>query len=296
MQFIIYLLVYPILWLVSILPFPVFYFLSDCIYVLVYHIIGYRKKIVRQNLQLTLPHLSEAEQLKVEKKFYKHMCDMFLEMIKTLTISKKEMQKRFTFTNLELFHEYEKKNKSIILFYAHYASYEWSITLGTHIDFKGYGIYKKIQNKYFDELVKRIRSKFDAVLIDTKRTVKTVTENQEQGILGVYGFISDQNPVPHRTHYWDTFMGHVVPIHTGGEFLAKTLNMNVLYMKVEKIKRGYYSATFVPITDDVQALPEFEISRRFIREVEKQIYDAPEYYLWTHKRWKHRNKKPKKAQ
>lgn len=291
MQFIIYLLVYPILWLVSILPFPVFYFLSDCIYVLVYRVIGYRKKVVRENLKLTLPHLSEAERLKVEKKFYKHMCDMFLEMIKTLTISKKEMQKRFTFTNLELFHEYEKKNKSIILFYAHYASWEWSIILGTHVNFKGYGIYKKIQNKYFDKLVKDIRSKFDAVLIDTKSTIKTVTENQQAGILGLYGFISDQNPVPHRTKYWDSFMGHIVPIHTGGESLAKSLNMNVLYMKVEKVKRGHYNATFIPITDDAASMPEYEISRRFIKEVEKQIYEAPEYYFWTHKRWKHRKEK-----
>lgn len=287
MQRIVFYLVYAFLWLISILPFPIFYFVSDCIFVLIYYIVGYRKKTVRSNIQLTLPHLSKKEQLQVEKKFYKHMCDMFMEMIKTISISKKEIQKRFTFTNIELFHEYEKKKKSIILFYAHYASWEWSITLGTFINFKGFGIYKKIRNPYFDKLVKDIRSHFDATLIDTKATTKTVIENQNKGILGVYGFISDQTPAKQKAKYWDTFMGHQVPIHIGGESLARSLDMNVLYMKVSKVKRGFYEATFIPITDNIKAEPKFEVSRKFIREVEKQIYEAPEYYFWTHKRWKY---------
>ena len=291
MQRILFYIVYAFLWVISILPFPIFYFVSDCIYVLVYRIIGYRKKTVRANLELTLPHLSKKELLEVEKKFYHHMCDMFLEMIKTITISKAEIQKRFTFTNIELFHEYEKKNKSIVLFYAHYASWEWSITLGTYIDFKGFGIYKKIKNPYFDKMVKDIRSRFDATLIDTKSTIKQVTENQENGILGVYGFISDQTPSRQKAKYWDEFMGHVVPIHTGGENLARELDMNVLYMKVAKKKRGHYEATFIPITDDIKSLPKHEVSRIFIREVEKQIYEAPEYYFWTHKRWKFKKEK-----
>lgn len=286
MQRLAYYLVYPFLWLISILPFPIFYFLSDCICFFIYRIIGYRKLTVRKNLALTLPHLSKEERLVIEQKFYKHMVDMFMEMIKTMTISTKEMQKRFTFTNLDVILDYEKKNKSIILFYAHYASWEWSITLGTYVRYKGYGIYKKIKNPYFDKLIRDIRSKFDASLIDTKSTTKTVTQNQNDGILGIYGFISDQTPSRTRAKYWDTFMEHTVPIHTGGEALARNLDMNVLYMAVKKVKRGHYEATFIPLSDDIQNLPEFEVSHRFIKEVEKQIYAAPEYYFWTHKRWK----------
>ncbi|MBD3723462.1 MAG: lysophospholipid acyltransferase family protein [Flavobacteriaceae bacterium] len=288
MQRIVFYLVYALLWLISILPFPIFYFISDCIFVLIYYIIGYRKKTVRSNIQLTLPHLSKKEQLQVERKFYKYMCDMFMEMIKTLTISESEIKKRFSFTNIDLFHEYENKNKSIILFYAHYASWEWSVTLGFYTKFKGYGIYKKLKNPYFDKLVRDIRSKFGATLIDTKDTKKSITDNQKNGFLGVYGFISDQTPTRQKAKYWDTFMGHEVPIHTGGESLARSLDMNVLYMKVSKVKRGYYEATFIPITDNINAEPEFEVSKKFIREVEKQIYEAPEYYFWTHKRWKHK--------
>ncbi|UGS22713.1 lysophospholipid acyltransferase family protein [Flavobacterium channae] len=287
MQLLLFILIYPILWIISILPFPVFYLFSDFVCFLTYRVIGYRKKVVRNNIKLALPHLSDKERLAIERKFYSHMCDMFLEMIKTITISKKEMQKRFVFKNIELFHEYEKKNKSIVLFYAHYASWEWSIALGTHISFKGFGIYKKIRNPYFNKLVKDIRSHFDAVLIDTKSTTKTVTENQQNGILGVYGFISDQTPAKQRAKHWDSFMGYEVPIHTGGESLARNLDMNVLYMKVSKVKRGYYEATFIPITDNIKTEPEFAVSSKFIKEVEKQIYEAPEFYFWTHKRWKH---------
>lgn len=290
MQRLAYLLAYPILWLVSILPFPIFYFISDCISFIAFYIARYRRKTVHDNIALTLPHLSEKERYKIEKKFYRHMIDMFMEMIKTMTISKSEIQKRFKFTNIELFHEYEKKNKSIILFYAHYASWEWSVTLGTHIDFKGYGVYKKIKNPYIDGLMRKIRSRFDATLIDTKSTTKTVAHNQKEGILGVYGFISDQTPSRQKAKYWDNFMGYEVPIHTGGETLARSLDMNVLYMRVMKVKRGHYEATFIPMTDDINSLPEYEVSHRFIKEVEKQIYEAPEYYFWTHKRWKFRKK------
>lgn len=291
MQRILFYIVYAFLWVISILPFPIFYFVSDCFYILIYKIIGYRKKTVRANIKLTLPHLSDKEVVEVEKKFYHHMCDMFLEMIKTMTISEEDIKKRFTFTNIDLFHEYEKKNKSIILFYAHYASWEWSPTLGFYTSFKGYGIYKKIQNPYFDKLVRDIRSRFGAELIDTKSTVKKVKENQQNQILGVYGFISDQTPSRQKAKYWDEFMGQIVPIHTGGENLARELDMNVLYMKVVKTKRGHYEATFIPITDDIKSLPENEASKRFIREVEKQIHEAPEYYFWTHKRWKFRKEK-----
>ncbi|ESU18622.1 putative lipid A biosynthesis acyltransferase [Flavobacterium cauense R2A-7] len=247
--------------------------------------------MVRSNIKLTLPHLSENERLAIEIKFYKHMCDMFLEMIKTLNISEKEMKKRFIFTNVKLVLELEKKNKSIVLMCAHYASWEWMIILGKYINFKGFGIYKRIRNPYFDKLVRDIRSKFDATLIDTKTTIKTVNENQEKGIMGIYGFVSDQTPVPYKTHYWQNFMGHEVPVHTGGEMLAKKTDMNVLYLKVEKLKRGHYQATFIPLGENVTNIPNYDISRDFLKEVEKQIYAAPEYYFWTHKRWKFRRDK-----
>lgn len=287
MQFLIYILLYPILWLISIMPFSILYLFSDCIYFLLYYVIGYRKKTVRENLALAFPNLSEKERLIIEKKSFRHLCDMFLEMVKTMTISKKEIEKRYAFTNIETYLELEKKGKSIALMCAHYASYEWAISMNHHINFIGYGIYKKIANKYFDKLVKDIRSKFKAVLITTKETKSTIEYNAKNNILGVYGFASDQTPRRSDTMHWNSFLGQETPIHTGAETLAKRYDMNVIFLKTKKIKRGFYEASFEVLSEDVNAVPNYQISETFMRKVEQQIYDAPEFYLWTHKRWKH---------
>ena len=288
MQLLIYLLLYPILWLISILPFPVFYLFSDFICFLTYNLIGYRKKTVRENIALALPHLSIKERLAIEKKFYSHMCDVFLEMIKTLTISQKEIEKHYTFSNMEVYHELEKKNKSIALLCAHYASYEWAVSMNYHINYKGFGIYKKIANPYFDKLVKQIRSKFRAELITTRETIPTIVNNYKKGVLSLYGFASDQSPKPSAAYHWATFMGHEVPVHTGAEMLAKRFDMNVIFLKTKKIKRGYYQASFEVLSEDVKSVPNYDITDKFLQLVEEQIHEAPEFYLWTHKRWKHK--------
>lgn len=288
MQFLIYLLVYPILWLISILPFPILYLFSDFVYFLIYRVIGYRKKTVRENIALALPHLSEQERLIIEKKSYHHLCDMFLEMIKTMSISEKEINKRFSYTNLDVYLDLEKKGKSIALMCAHYASYEWVLSMNNYITFKGYGIYKKIANPHFDKLVKNIRAKFKAYLITTKETKTTIEQNAKNGVLGIFGFASDQTPRRSDTMHWDSFMGIETPIHTGAEMLAKRYDMNVIFLKVKKVKRGYYEASFEVLSDDVKSIPDYKLSENFMRKVEQQIYEAPEFYLWTHKRWKHK--------
>ncbi|MDI6047860.1 lysophospholipid acyltransferase family protein [Flavobacterium yafengii] len=288
MQFLVFILTFPFLWIISILPFRIFYWFSDFIYVIVYYIIGYRKKTVKENLALALPHLSDKERLVIEKKSYHHLCDMFLEMIKTMTISADEMNKRFVVTNIELVKEYENKGKSTVLLASHYASWEWLLSINQKTKFKGIGVYKKIANKYFDKLIRDIRSKYNAELVETKKAIPLMVENQKNEILSMYGLASDQSPKLNRAFHWDKFMGVEVPVHTGAEMLAKKYDLNVLFVKVKKVKRGFYEATFVPITDNPRSIPDFEITNTFLREVEKQILEAPEYYFWTHKRWKHR--------
>ncbi len=288
MQFLLYILIYPLLWLISIVPFPILYFISDGVYVLVYYIIGYRKKTVRENIILAFPNLSDKERLVIEKKSFHHLCDMFLEMSKTMTISREEMNKRFVFTNMQTYLDLEKKGKSIALLFAHYGSYEWSISMNHHINFLGFGIYKKIANKYFDKLVRDIRSKFKAQLITTKETKPTIEQNKINNILGVYGFVSDQTPRRSDAMHWYSFLGIDTPIHIGAETLAKRYNMNVVFLKVRKVKRGYYEATYEVLSEEVQLVPNYKISEDFMNRVEQQIYEAPEFYLWTHKRWKHK--------
>jgi len=287
MQFLLFIMVYPLLWCISILPFRLLYFFSDIIYLLVYYIIGYRKSTVRHNLEMAFPDLSSAERLKIEKDSYHHLCDMFLEMIKTLTISDKEISKRFTFSNLEVYTDLEKKGKSIALMLAHYASYEWVISMNHHIKFKGFAIYKKIANPHFDKLVRDIRSKFKATLITTKETIPTIQSNEKNHILGVYGFASDQSPKASKAYHWTTFMNIKTPVHTGAEMLAKRFDMNVIFLRVKKIKRGYYEAGFEVLSENSKSVPDYQVTDHFLRLVEEQIHEFPAYYLWTHKRWKH---------
>ena len=173
----------------------------------------------------------------------------------------------------------------------HYASWEWVIILGKFIDYKGFGIYKKLSNPRFDKLVRDMRSKFDAELISTKETVKKIKENQSINIHGIYLFLSDQTPNLRKGLQWEYFLGHEVPVHMGAENLARELDMNVLYLKVSKVKRGFYEAKFIPITDCVLEEKEFEITKRFLKLSEEQILEKPDYYFWTHKRWKHMGRK-----
>lgn len=288
MQLLLFLLVYPALWAISILPFRLLYLFSDGVYLIVYRIIGYRKKTVRANLAMTLPHLSGSERLMIEKKFYRHMCDMFLEMIKTMTITQAEMDRRFVITNLPDYLEMEKKGKSIALMCAHYATYEWVISMNKYITFEGFAIYKRLANRHFDKLVRGIRSKFGANLITTKETGDTILHNMSQNKLSIYGFASDQSPKAAKAYHWTRFMGIETPVHTGAEMLAKKYDMNVVFLRVEKVRRGFYRATIEELAENPREIADYEITDEFMRRVEKQIYAAPEYYLWTHKRWKHR--------
>lgn len=288
MQFLVYILAYPLLWLISILPFPIFYLFSDFVYFIIYRVIGYRKKVVRENLALTFPHLNDAERKDIEKKFYKHMCDMFLEMVKTMSMSPEEMEKRFHVTNIDLVLDYAKKGKSVILVASHYASYEWLLTINPKLGFQGVAVYKKLANPYFDKLVRKIRSKYNTEMIETRNAIPTMAQNQRDGVLSMYGLASDQSPKLDRIFHSMKFLGIEVPVHTGAEMLAKKYDLAVIMVKVTKVKRGFYEATFLSLADDPKEFKDFEITEMYLKEVEKQILEVPEFYLWTHKRWKHR--------
>ncbi|WP_224482836.1 lysophospholipid acyltransferase family protein [Robertkochia aurantiaca] len=294
MQLLAYLAVYPFIWFISILPFRLLYALSDFLCFLIYRVIGYRTKVVRRNLTLTFPEKTDAEIKEIEKRFYSHMCDLFLEMVKTLTISKKEISKRFTFKNIDLFKQYEDQNRSIMLMAGHYASYEWLVSMASQMNHEGYVIYAPLSNKYFDKLVQRIRKKHGVQLVSRYDTMKLMRKHQKEGTLGVYGFANDQSPQPHKTHYWRKFLGITVPVHTNAERIAKDMNLVVMFIDIQKVKRGYYQATFKLITEAPDLYPDYEITDIFTEMLEEQIREKPEYYLWTHNRFKHSDKVPAK--
>lgn len=287
MQRLLYWLVYPLLWIISKLPFWLFYKVSDVIFFILYYAVGYRKKTVRYNLKTAFPEKSDAERKSIEKKFYRHMCDMFLEMIKSISISAEELKERFQFDDLSIVEKLVKEQRSSLIMMGHYASYEWLTALQFYFDHSGYGIYKRIKNPYFDKLIHEIREKWNSKLLANKEATFIIRKQQRAGKMATYAFIADQSPKTRKNYHCTDFLGKNVPFFTGVERLAKSEDMPVIYLAVDKIKRGYYKASFKVITEDPTTLPDYQITDEFAALLEAQIKANPEYYLWTHKRFKH---------
>jgi len=293
MQFLIFAIAYPIIWLLSLFPMRVLYVLSDFLYLIFYYIIGYRKEVVLENLQLAFPEKELIELKSIRKKFFRHFTDLFVESIKAFTISKKTSMKRYKYINPELIDDLYDKGRSIAFMGSHQANWEWSISIPLYVKIKCFGAYTRIGNKYFDKTVKDSRTKFGFIGYKTTETVKSMARNFDEGVQGLYLLLSDQSPQVHKTHYWSEFMGVKVPIHTGAEMLAKKFDMAVVNYTVKKVKRGYFEVTFETITEHPNDFKDYEVTDKYLAITERNIKDQPEYYLWSHKRFKHRNKVPK---
>ena len=292
MHLLIFILVYPLLWIISILPHRIFYGVSSFFFFLTYHIVGYRKKVVTNNLKLVFPDKHEDEIKRIRINFYKHMCDMFMEMVKTMSLSKDAVKKKYDVKNIEVLTALEKE-KSILIICSHYANWEWNVSINNYVTSKGYAVYQKIGNKYFDKWIRSVRARWNTTLISQKETVKTVVRDKMNNINGIFGIVSDQSPQVSRTQYWAPFMGIKVPVFNGVETMARKLDLAVVFLKVSKVRRGYYQAELIPITESGKKTEKNEITDAFLRLTEQQIREKPEHYLWTHRRWKHRGKEPK---
>jgi len=288
MDLLIFIIVYPVIWLISKLPMKVLYAFSDFIFLILYYIIGYRKEMVRKNLKLAFPEKSREERLQIEKKSIHHFIDIFMEMIKSFSITEKEITKRFIFKNPEIVNRFYDQNKSIILMGGHYANWEWAaLYITKKINHEGYGAFKKIKNRYFDKKVKQSRNKFGSNLIETKEFVNLMEEHLNKKHLALYGLLSDQSPKLKKIRYWRKFMGIKVPVQTGPEMLSKKFALPVIYLKTERVKRGYYECTIKVLVESPRDFIDYQITDLFTTELETQIKNNPEFYFWTHNRFKH---------
>ena len=253
--------------------------------------IGYRRKVVRRNLRLSFPDKSSKELIIIERIAYHHFVDIFIEMIKSFSISKREIAKRITIENPEVVDQYIKKNKSVIVLSSHHANWEWTPYLMNQlVRTKVYAAYTKIGNKYFDAKVKSSRTKFGANFIPTKEFIEMMRINDAENKNAIYGFLGDQSPQLTKTYYWNDFMGSRVPIITGPEMLAKRFNYPVVCLQTNIVKRGYYTSKFIPLAENPQEFKDYQITDMFLNILENQIKDNPEFYFWTHNRFKHMGK------
>jgi len=286
----VYLIAYPFIYLIASIPFNVLYVFSDFLRLIIYNLLGYRKKIVRSNLRKAFPHKSEDDLKWIEKRFYKHFCDITLEAFKSLSISSEEMQKRMVFKNLDVLTQFEKGNRSVIIMCGHYASWEWMLSIGYHTVSQGYGIYTPIMNKYLNKLIIKIRKKHRGNLISRYSAIQQIKNLHDEGNIAVYGFVSDQSPRPKPKSYWRPFLGVKVPVFVGAEMVARELDFGVVYAKINRVKRGYYEASFELISDQPKKTKLNRITDTFTEWLEQDIYSDPTQYLWTHKRFKHADK------
>ena len=280
-----YYIFYPVIWILSRLPFPIAYLISDFVFFILYYIIGYRKEVVKKNLQIAFPEKSEAELSKIHKKNIAHFCDMFIEMIKSLGMSKKEMRRRFQCENIELVNEYAASGRPVICMFGHQASYEWTMVLTDQMNFSVYGVYKPLKNKKFDALIRRIRMKFDTKLIAMKQANFMIKQTAQKGN-AMYALVADQSPSKSRSVNFVNFFNHPTAVFKGGERFAKEFNGIAVFLQVTKVKRGFYKSKYVLISDKPAETEDNYITSTFFNLLEKQIRTQPELYLWTHKRWK----------
>ncbi|NVK51387.1 MAG: lysophospholipid acyltransferase family protein [Flavobacteriaceae bacterium] len=293
MHKLVFYLSYPIVWLFSKLPFRVLYIISDGIYFLFFYVISYRKKIVLNNLKLAYPTTSEKELKKVQKLFFGHFVDTLIEAIKAITISENSIKRRYTYKNIELIDKLYDEGKSIILTGSHYGNWEWVVGMPLSAKIDCYTSYTKIQNKNFEDLIKNSRSKFGMTCLKSSEIIKGIVKNVKQDKQGLYLLVGDQSPMLQKNQYWTTFLNVKVPVFTGAEMISKKFNFAVVNMNTTKIKRGYYQSEFELITDTPKDMAANEITNAYLRLTEQHIYKKPEYYLWSHKRFKHKDKAPK---
>ena len=292
MAFLVFIIAYPFIWVLSRFPMKVLYLLSNLFYFLFYDVIGYRKKVVFSNLKMAFPEKSEQELKQISKKFFKHFTDVFIESIKAFSISQKEISKRYVYRNPEVIDAIANQGKNIALVGAHQANWEWSysIPLVLKSQITCFGAYTKLQNKYFEKVVRDSREKFGFIGYRTSEIAKGIKDNIANGKQGLYLLLSDQSPQVHKTRYWSEFMGVKVPIHTGAEMLAKKFDLTVINYTVKKIKRGYFEVVFELITDAPKEFDDYQITDKYLKITEDAIRDQPEFYLWSHKRFKHKGK------
>jgi len=276
-------LILPLSWM----PFRILYIISDGIFVLLYYVFPYRKKIVRKNLRSSFPEKSDDELNIIERKFYKHFCDLILESIKIFSASPKSILDRVEMANTELLNDYYGKGKSLILVTGHYGNWEWpAITLPYHSKHTGTGIYKKLSNKFFDKKLRDTRARFGMLLMSTKEVADFFESHKDK--LCLYGFINDQSPGDPKRGHWAMFLNQPTCLLKGAETYAVKYQYPVVYGIIRRKSRGRYAIEYRLVSDNPASTAENFITEECSRINESLIKSDPAYWLWTHKRWKHK--------
>ena len=287
MKFLAYIFSYSFLWLLHLLPEPILYLLSDFLYLLMYHVVGYRKKVVYDNIKKAFPEYDKKEIRQTARKFYHHLSDLFLESAVFPFYSETKALNRITYKNPELLNELHSKGKQVMAVLGHYGNWEYLSTLGLAIDYPVVAIYKPLRNKHLDRMVQKSREAYGVIPVPMEKIARRLIEYKKSNTPVLTLFLGDQRPMYHQIQYWTKFMGRDTPMFLGTEKLARKLDAAVVFLKIRKVKRGRYEMESELICEGPEGLKPFEITERHVHILEDLIREEPAYWLWSHKRWKH---------
>jgi KDO2-lipid IV(A) lauroyltransferase len=274
-------------WVLTLLPLNVLYIFSDLLFFILYYFPSYRRNTVAANLKNSFPEKSQDELKDIEKKFYIHLADLFIETFKLTHINGKEMKKRFVVTNPEVLQRLKDEDRDIAAICGHYNNWEWMSALPLYTDIKCITIYRPLNNKLFDRFLNSLRRRKGFILTPNSNIIREIISDRSKGINALYAFISDQTPAKNDIKYWTSFLNQATPVYLGVEKIASKYDMAVVFFNNQKIKRGYYSTTIEVLFEHSAGLPEHTITEAHVRSLEKMIKEKPEYWIWSHRRWKY---------
>lgn len=280
--------IYALLWLLSLLPLPIHYAVSDILlYPLMRHLIRYRRKIVRRNLASAFPDKDTRQLLEIEKLFYHQLCDYFVEIVKLFSISKKQMMRRMTFSGLDALRKsYAEGSQLIFVYLGHMGNWEWIASLQYWLpEIHCAQIYHKLYNAVSNRMFLSLRQQFGGECIKMKDTYRRLLELKHEGRNTIVGFISDQQPKWKAIHHFSPFLHHDSAVFVGTEHIAKRLGATVYYARVTRPERGHYHCQFVPVTHSPSDYPDYQLTDHYFQMLEADIKTSPHLWLWSHKRW-----------
>lgn len=271
------------------LPLRVLYLFSDFIFFVIYHLVGYRRKVVRENLRNSFPTKSKAEIDKIEKKFYVNFCDYIVETLKSFTVSSNELRVRVQHLNQDIFKEAKAENKNVILLAGHIFNWEWFNALATLIPQENsFPVYRKVQNGFWEEKIKGLRNRFGNQALEAKEVVRHIFRNPNDGN-SVYMFVADQTPHVSEVTYGLNFLNQPTPAFVGYDKLSTRMDLAFVFCEMKKVKRGYYQINYYRIYPEGEKFTEHEVVKKFHHLLENTINKRPDNYLWSHRRWKYQH-------
>ncbi len=286
MSNIVYRIVYFLIRLAGLLPLGVLYFISDLICYLIYHVIRYRRQVVNENLRNSFPEKSASEIRNIAKKYYRHLSDLIVEGLYLPGMGEKEISMRVRYNNPELIQKYFDRGKNVAAVFGHYGNWEWLCGFPLITQYKCITIYRPLKNKIFDRLLLAVRSRFGVEPVPMKMVIRKIFEYDKLGVPSITAFIADQTPPMEKYIFWVDFFNQDTPVYSGVERIAKKMDMAVIFFKMKKTRRGYYEFDLIPLFDNASETVDYEITKTHVAFLEQQIREKPEYWLWSHRRWK----------